>query len=83
MLQRMLHSSQDCDLYDLTLATPWVSRDFLNAFLKTVTKNMAQFLRGASAHLGIISTASLQHYLDMCEYLGMPSPVTTVNEHVL
>ena len=78
MPQRMISSSQDCDLYGLTLPTPWVYRDFLNAFLKIVTQNMAPFLGGA--HLGMTSTASLQHYLDLCEYLDMPSPV---NEHVL
>ena len=39
MPQRMIPSSQECDLYGftLTLSTPWVSRDFLNAFLKIVT----------------------------------------------
>ena len=78
MPQRMIPSYQDCDLYGLTLSTPWVSRDFLNAFLKIVTKNMHHFWRGA--HLGMTSTASLQRYLDLCEYVGMPSPV---NEHVL
>ena len=76
MPQRMIPSSQDCDLYGLTLSTPWVSRDFRNAFLKIVTKNMAHSWGGV--HLGMTSTASL--HMDLCEYLGMPSPV---NEHVL
>ena len=59
MPQRMIPSSQDCDLYGLTLSTPWISRDFLNAFLKIVTQNMAPFLgRYQSRH----EWHQLRHY---------------------
>ena len=51
MPQGMIPSSRDCDLYGLTLSTPWVSRDFLNALIKIVTKNVAPFLgRCSSRH---------------------------------
>ena len=75
MPQRMILSSQDCDLYGLTLSTPWVSSDFLNAFLKIVIKNMAPFLGRCSSRNDINCIIT-----SLCEYLGMPS---LVNEHVL
>ena len=53
MPQRMIPSSQDFDLYDLTLSTSWVSRDFLNALLKTLTTNMAPCLRRCSSRHAI------------------------------
>ena len=63
MPQRMIPSSQDVDTYDLTLSTPWVSRDFLKAFLKTITKNMAQFLRRWSSRHDINCVVTALHGL--------------------